>query len=258
MDIKFPLNIGQRYYDIHYKYVLNIFKYLKYNISFVDRGMAFIVTLNGKDFLFDYADTNLEANDLIVTKEKLPTFKFHAETADNVYPFPSVSFYDWDEYKRLRDTIKYNPANDHFSYRTHAYGNARQRRTDVFNMIKPLGNVLTGMIPQSSFFAEINSIRAYIHVGGHHANMCDRSESQMFALGCPVITSYIPDLLPQCATWDSCYIKCADDYSDLTKIIYSVTDEELLKASHRAKWVFENYCTPEAIDKYLKEILCGS
>ena len=255
MDVKFPLNNGQRYWSIHYLYVLNIFKHLKYNISFrdmSDRGNAFIVGLNGKDFLFDYADS------ATVAETSLPTFKFHCNVvSDKVYPFPPVSFYDWDKYEELVKTIKYNPACDHFSYRTQAYGNARERRTTILNMVQPLGNVVTGMIPQNQFFQEISQIKAYIHVDGHHVGMIDRSVSQMFALGCPVITSYKPDLLPYGATWDLCYILVDNDYNNLIPKLSTLKEQNLIAVGERAKYQFKTYCTPQAIDKYLKEIVCG-
>ena len=85
--------------------------------------------------------------------------------------------------------------------------------------------------------------------------MIDRSVSQAFALGCPVITSYKPDLLPFGATWDLCYIKCADDYSNLITTIGLTADSVYEEVAQRAKEQFKRYCTPEAIGKYLEEIV---
>lgn len=256
LDVKFPLNNGQRYWSIHYLYVLNIFKHLKYNISFrdmTDRGNAFIVELNGKEFLFDYADT------ADVAQTTLPVFKFHAEVGSLAYPFPPVSFYDWEKFEHLKKTIKYSTDNNLFSYRTIPYGNARERRSKVLAQLKSdmSETLLSGTVQQEQFFNEISKIRAYIHVPGHHNNMVDRSTIQMFALGCPVITTYIPDLLPYGNTWDNCYIPCMDDYIDLVARAKTAKSDHLIVISERAKTQFDNFCTPKAIDKYLQEIICG-
>jgi len=259
MQVKFPMNVGQKYYDIHYKYLLNIFKYLKYDITMVDRGQAFIVTLNNKDFLIDYADTSEQVNDLSPNKDSLPTFKFHCNVAgNNVYPFPPVSFYDWDAMYRLQSTIKYNPASTLYSYRTRAYGNAIKRRTEVKQILERAfhpNHLLTSIVSQEQFFNEFGQIKCYIHSDGNHLGMIDRSVSQAFALGCPVITSYKPDLLPFGATWDKCYIKCSDDYSDLITKIGLTADSIFIEVAQRAKEQFNKYCTPEAIGKYLEEIV---
>ena len=256
MDVEFPLNVGQRYWNIHFLYVLNIFKHLDWNITYVDRGFignAMVIGLNGKDFLFDYADT------ADVAETTLPIFKFHAEAGSLVYPFPPVSFYDWNKFEALKKSVKYNSDNLHFSYRTLPYGNAKDRRSKVLTQLKNdmSENLLSGMIQQDQFFDEVNKIKAYIHVPGHHNNMVDRSTIQMFALGCPVITTHIPDLLPYGNVWDGAYITCMDDYIDLVSRAKTATKERLISVSEFSKFQFDKFCTPKAIGKYLEEVICG-
>ena len=53
-DIIFPQNSLQRYWDIHYKYLLKLFDYLDCHISFQCRD-DLIVTVDKKDFLFDFS-----------------------------------------------------------------------------------------------------------------------------------------------------------------------------------------------------------
>ena len=123
MEIIFPQYNGQRYWNIHFEYVLNIFKYLKWDIRYEERE-DFRVTINGKDFLFDYFD-NCDA----IPKVDIPVFKFHCkEETSQIYSFPPVSFYNWDEYYQLEKEIKYEPEiGKIISNRQRPYANALER-----------------------------------------------------------------------------------------------------------------------------------
>jgi hypothetical protein len=249
MKIVFPEKRNQRYWNIHYNYVLQIFQNLNYDISYNFVGDAFIVNINGKDYLFDYADSY----EKLITC--LPTFKFHARTNDT-FIFPSVSFDSWNLYESLNTHIKYNPNRECIGNRQRPYGNAKDRRNAVRKLlIDKFGKKVKTEpeLAQMDFIAE--KIKLHVHVPGWCNNMADRATLQMFAVGTPVITTNIPDLRIDGKTWDGCYIQCKDDYSDLLDIIDNVKDKELLKVSEASKEAFRLNCTPKAIDQYLKTVI---
>ena len=251
-DITFPEHVGQPYWNIHFKYVLYIFQELGCDRTY-PKQPGFVILVNRKTILVDYND---DAN--TIPKCDIPIFKFHCtKNIPRVHPFPSVSFCDSNRYKYHLTNLHFNVTSNQICNRQRAYGNAKDRRNNVQAvLIKKYGDrVLTNIVNESTFLNSLTDAKLYIHVPGFCNNMADRATLQMFALGMPTITPHIPDLLPNYQTWDGCYLKCKDEYSDLTDIIDNVTDEELLRVSKASKAKFKEYCTPEAIGKYIQSFL---
>ena len=254
-NIIFPQKKYQRYWKSHYLYVLNILNYLNCTITFEERE-DFILTINGKDFLIDFWDTDQ------VRKSDLPTFKFHcSEETDQVYAFPPISFYDWDQYYQLEKEIQYNPLHNWLiSCRQRPYGNAEQRRQFVQGLLTKNKNlvVLTKIIDQVTYWKEISEIDCAVFVPGQHNNMLDRAHLQYLAFGCYTISPKLPEKLPFGGSFDSGvhYDFCKDDYSDLIYLIelmdpnYNV--DYLLDTGEWAKNMFQNTCTPEAIGRWIE------
>ena len=275
-DVMFPQKTDQRYYDIHFLYVLNIFKYLNCRISYEIRP-DFIVTINGKDFLFDYWD---KAD---VQESSLPTFKFHCEKeTDRVFCFPPVSFYDWDRYYQLEKDIVYDPLQSFLiSSRQRPYGGALKRRIDVQKVLRSMVDdsdrinkehgwvvdeknsmmLLTDIINQEDYWREINDIDIAVFVPGHHNQMIDRGHLQYLAFGCYTISPLLPEILPfnNILVPGVHYAQCKDDYSDLINIIMSKhvnsNQTSYKDTGENAKKLFKKTCTPEAIGKWIQSKL---
>lgn len=246
--IKFP-----RYsnYEDYYKYVLEIFKYIDCDISYVNRP-DFIVSINGKDFLFDFWNHKT----LRFNPDNLPIFKFQTTKSiisSNVIPFPKISFYNWDEYKYLEKQIQYNPRSSIISSRQKIYGNAVDRRTKIQKLLKDsFEHVLTDIINQIDFWKEISQVGIFVCVPGQNNNILDRGQLQQMAFGACTISPHLPEIMPYCPSLDGCYIQCKDDYSDLISIIQNKPSiKELRDIGFRAKQMFQNSCTPEVLGKWI-------
>lgn len=254
-DIVFPSYTGQRYWNIHFEYVLNIFKYLKCTITFKERE-SFIIAINGRDFLIDYSD-----NAFVIPKVDLPIFKFHTlETdLDKVIPFPPVSFHNWDEYYELEKKIEYSPSNDIISNRQRIYGNAIERRTKVQTILKNLlmpSFLKTDEIPQTKYWEEINELGLSIHAPGYSNHILDRGQLQYMAFGMCTLSPYLPEQLPLSMSMTNTYIPLDEDFSNLSWHIInknnSLKNLEMLKSTgDNAKKVFKSTCTPEAIGDWI-------
>jgi hypothetical protein len=242
-DIIFPQHTNQRYWEIHYKYVLNIFRYLKCDIQYQERP-DFIVTINKKDFFFDYGDSSE------VWKIDLPIFKFHCHEENNqVLDFPPVSFYNWEQYYQLEKEIKYNPYESNLiSFRQKAYARSFERREHiqkvlVINFSKKL---LSSIINQIDYWRDINRIKIAVFVPGWCNNMIDRGQLQYMGFGCCTISPNLPEKLPFNNN------QCKDDYSDLIETLNNKSFEIwYTKIGKAAKSLFQKTCTPEAIGEWI-------
>jgi len=246
--IIFPEFRNQRYWRIHFEYVLNIFKYLKCDILYQNRAQDFIVTIDGQDFFFDHADyTNVERKDF-----NLPTFKFHCLNSSNA--FSPVSFGDWDQYYSLKDKLTYNGVG-YLTSRQRPYAGALQRRTDVQNLLKKHFKVQTVLLDQKLYLKEVSRILTSVFVPGYCNNMLDRAQFQYMALGCATISPNLPEMLPfnQVLIPGKHYIRCKDDYSDLVDIVKGAAcEQDYLKGiGNNAKKLFEETSTPEKLGEWI-------
>jgi hypothetical protein len=260
-SVIFPQHNGQRYYAIHYLYVLNILKYLNCNITFRE-GLdidttAFKCSIDGKNFVFDFGDSS-EVRDL----GDFPVFKFHTKLTDmKVIPFPPVSFYDWQQYNWLSKQIYYIPTiSSEISCRQRPYAGALERRIKVQKLLRDnfKDDVLTDIIDQVKYWREINEIESSVFVPGQNNNMLDRGHLQYLAFGCYTISPYLPEILPynRLIVPGVHYCQCKDDYSDLIDIIMqkklNSNQTEYKEIGENAKKLFQETCTPEAIGKWIQ------
>lgn len=250
-SITFPNNIGQKYYNTHYTYVLNIFKDMGCVISFEDRN-GFIVTINDKPFLFDFADTPVPA------ECSLPMFKMHCimET-DGIHAFSPMSFMDWEGFREFSGIIRYEAKGDRISFRQRAYGNAKERRERVRKaLLGRFGSVLEGVIAQKDYWYEINSTFIAVFVPGWCNTMVDRAQFQYMALGCCTISPRLPEILPFGKSFvpNEHYIMCKEDYSDLPDLIdfYRCCRDTCVDIGNNARKLFMETSTPYALCKWIE------
>ena len=259
LEIVFPKNIGQRYYDIHYKFVLNLFKgsHVTFDNFFEDGFNEIIIEINGKICLINFSDFGRE------TTLGGDLFKMHFKDSDRGYPFTPVSFYDWDWYERIGKFLKYK-AEGFISSRQRAYAGAKERRDYVQRLLAnycgPLDYIpLFHMVDQKRYFNEVEDILVAVCVPGANNNMLDRGQLQYMGLGACTISPLLPEILPfnkQLIPMEH-YICCQDDYADLEDWINYCKDHqsECIEIGMNAKKLFQETCTPNAVEKWVKECL---
>ena len=255
--IIFPVFNNQRYWEIHYKYLLSIFTYLNCDITFranldID-STSFFVIINNEKFIIDFADSS--------EYRKLgngePIFKFHTkkEDLDKVIPFPPVSFYDWAEFYKLENEIKYN-ASGYVTSRQRPYCGALERRLKVQYLLKRCYlDVQTNLLEQVDYWKEISNIGVSVFVPGQNNNIYDRGHAQYLAFGCATISPFLPEVLPfnTPITANVHYIRCMPNYDDLVKLIQDVEKQRdyLLTVGKYAKELFTRTSTPEKLGEWI-------
>jgi|TARA_R110000822_G_scaffold35431_1_gene99892 hypothetical protein len=269
-SIKFPSkylgngDIG----NLHFKFAKTLLSSLsEFNVIDDDNNKdeslwpSFII--DNKIIMFDYQDFkslhhNYKYSDICLKTQYTDKMK----DITNVFPWSQISFNDWPGYFKLRKEIKYSAKTDLVLNNQKPYGNAKGRRDTVRLMLKGKygSNVsATYDLPQNKFFEQINDCLVYVHVPGYSNNMFDRAHGQMFGFGCCLITTEIPNTLPNNLKPipGTHYLKCKDDYSDLINLIEWCKKNrvECIKIGNNAQQLFDESLTPDAMNKHLKKIL---
>ena len=253
LKVKFPAFKAQRYYKIHFQYLLDIFKHTQCDISFYDReDDQLIVFINGKEIEFNYWDDISK-----YSENNILTFKFHCEGRNSkAIPFTPVSFYDWAGYTTLESAIRYK-AVGRISYRQRAYGNAVERRKKVLELLKQrCVNLSYVLLPQLDYWKDIGNCSVAVFVPGYSNNILDRAQLQYMFLGCATISPHLPEQLPfNRNIWPGGhYIQCKDDYSDLIEKIEWCKDnkEKCKEIGKNAKELTQFTSTPHNLVNWIK------
>ncbi len=268
--ILFPKEENQKYYKIHYQYILNLFKRcgidIEYTIIPEINETAFKCFIDGKEIIFDFADKGKSTQSVHNQYKYIFVFHYYLEEClpwNNFYPFVPVSFHDWNVYNELSMFQKITGC-EKITCRQRPYGDAIQRRqivqsflADEFN-----GKFDNNIINQYEFLKEAHNDIISICVPGHHNNMIDRGQLQYIALGGITISPRIPEIFPyqKKLISNEHYIRCSDGYEDLIDIIkyYQENDfNTLLQISENCKSFFSKYCTPINLIKYIDEVING-
>lgn len=215
----------------------------------VEAGPNFVFYYEDRPINIDYSDHH----DVFQSRHypTAPTFKFHCGLSlpGNVFPFYPVSFYDWEQYFQLCDTIKYGAAGI-VTCRQRPYGNAVKRRQAVQ---KGFPRYATTLLPQVDYWREINKISSAVFVPGAREDMLDRGQFQYMAFGACTISPRINDNFPMPLIPDVHYICCDDSYNNLHEKIDWVKSNpnEAKDIGENAQRYFQDYCTPQALWQYL-------
>jgi hypothetical protein len=260
MICKFPLKTNQRYYEVHYKYVLNVLTKgfdVKFEKGLDIDDLRFKCIIDEKEVVFDFADSSSDIRLDLAEKSKA-YFKFHLKKEDyknNVYPFPSVSFYDWVEFQRLSGSINYTCNSEVVLNNQRAWGGATLRRTMVKNILSPLKADFS-MTDQKTFWNKFNNCLTYVHVPGQNNNMCDRATLQAFGLGAAIITTEFNECLPFGLEFipNIDYVCVKNDWSDLIQKIDWVkgNKDKAIQMGLNAKNKFMQSCIPEKINEWVR------
>ncbi len=277
MKIKFPLKREQRYYDLHFRYMLGIFAALGWEVEYFEDDSPqdktyFKMYCNNKPMIVDFSDYGLE----YLGDE--PCLRFHAHAGDksNIIPFAPGSFWDWGQYAEMESQIKYN-AEGLVLHNQRPHCNNTERRNYVRRMVEDwcdktpgervkgqscTGRVLNGANTEwhgcaGKYWLSMNNCLVSIHVPGQNNNMLDSAQLQLMGFGVCTISPNLPDLLPfgKQPLGFVHYIPCKDDYSDLREIIDRCFGNKGVcrNIGKDAKELFKSTCTPQAIGKWMEE-----
>ncbi len=268
LNIKFPNKysghgkIGQ----LHYTFAKNLLSYMpnvKLSLVDINSDLWPSFLLNEKSIMFDYQDfKTLHSNFKNVNLCFKTQYTDDLSNIKNVFPWSQISFFDWDYFYKFRKTIKYNASRNIILNNQRPYGNATERRIYVQGVLKDKYSedvLINYDLPQDTFLSNINQCLTYVHVPGYSNNMIDRAHVQMFAMGCCVITTEIPNIFPNNLKPipNIHYIKCKDDYSDLIELIEWCKDnrKKCIEIGDNAKELFDLTLLPSSIEKQIKQLI---
>jgi hypothetical protein len=266
VQVVFPKDTGNiHYYNIHYRYLIELFKYAKCNITYkeipeIDR-VRLLCYIDNKEVVFDFSDNCLDYLEI-----KGNYFKFHysnlVKYPSNIKPFSPISLYNWTGYyDNYSSSIKYQCNSDIILCNQRPYGNALNRRSGVFNILKEKygKQVDTTITSQVDFWNKVSDCLVYVHVPGFNNNMIDRTTLELMFLGCCMITPSLPEKLPYDISLleGVHYIKCNDNYSDLIDQIEwcKLNRDKCIEIGNNAKTLCNVYLSPERCLNWIKENL---
>lgn len=260
MKVLFPADTGQRYYNIHFRSVLNVLQYCGADITLdvisTNADLLFFCRIDDRWIGFDFSDAGLWR-----APSSIPIFKFHHrrdERFANVYPFSPVSFYDWEQFDLLRRQVVYDPAGRAtIAMRQRPHGNAERRRSDVMARLSAAyGQRFAGsQLSQTEFWHDVGQVRLSVCVPGQNNNMLDRGQLQYMAFGAATVSPELPEVLPFWEVLDGCYVSCSDSYDDLCSVIDGAGDETLREVGRKAAALFARTSTPERLVEWIDRCL---
>lgn len=255
------------YYSTFVDYFKKILEYLSipFQVDGKARSCYFVVKIEGKPIVFNFSDF-YEIPDVDKYENY---FKFHYSKQEHgkyksIYPFSPVSFYNWREYSELEKEINYNKKGSLILNIQRSYGNAKQRRDYVRNILRKQYGSLCIMDPifnQERYWKLINECLVHVFVPGARNDILDRAHLQYLAFGCCTIAPKINDILPYDREIEPGvhYVECLSDYSDLVnKIEWCKNNRDICAEIGRsAKKLFEEVCLPSKLWNWvLEKILC--
>jgi len=270
MKVYFPKDVGQKYYHAHYKFVYDLLKSMNLDVELYKqehlRAGCFILKINGKRILIDFWDLSKLVED---TDDFDACFKFHysreyCDENKNVYPLCPISFYDWDEYSRLEKEIKYKCNTDLILNSQIIQHRKDKKRADIREILRDkYGDLVdTKITSQQDFWMKINSCLISVCVPTQRKDILDRGQFQYMAFGACTISPRLKITLPYMKPLKPGvhYIECADDYSDLIKIIEWCKEHRIacIQIGKNAKRLFSETSTPSAIWRWMCMVLKGN
>jgi hypothetical protein len=252
----------QSYYEAYVWYVRNIL--LDEGISIDYKGQAkfnyFEMVLDGKLKFIDYSNFH---NTYKFSGKDYYKFQWNKDKHKNAFSFTKLSFFDWDQYRKLKEQICYICNSDVIISMQRPRAGAKERRTFVQEFMKKRydKNFVTEFVPkQIDFWNTINDCLVHVCVPGARNDILDRGQLQCMAFGCctisPVLTDGVAwnrDLEPSVH-----YIACKNDYSDLIeKVEWCKQNRQIcIEIGQNAKKLFEETSTPAKLVQWLLEEKC--
>jgi len=297
MNIEFPEKrtdgdwqiLFHRYYnllnehDLHFPYVLNMFKYVNANIVYFNpaksKNWKFIrplrsrskleMIIDGKNVLFEFGDYDWEASSSVPLANKFDAiFVVHwfddiHNGVNNIFPLCPVNFTDWSLFEELRKNVVYAPTKDklilHNQRPMDDDGRREKGRNLIIEHYPSQFDVTFYEKDQRRFFMNLNDALVSVHVPGCREDILDRGQTQMFGLGACTISPYMKEKIAgniEIEAWKH-YVPCQPDLSDLVnKIEWCKANVDRCKEiGDNAKELFYNYIHPFKLVKWISACL---
>jgi len=175
-------------------------------------------------------------------------------------PFPTVSFYDWGQARRLAEDPPIGTGNQVWM-RQKDYGTAKTLRGEVRErLLAAFPDTRVGVLPQDHYWSRASECAVLVHVPGAYIGSLDRGIWQQMAMGtCVVCPRIHDDLLPfnDHIRAGIHYLPCADDFSDVTEVVrIALADQKgRKKVGRNARNLFWRRGTPETIESWVLECI---
>lgn len=263
----FPKNEGQRYWKMHYAYVLNSLKAAGFEVRFKAglevAGSRFKVEVYGREIVIDFRDF-FDVGDAV--HSDLPYFKFHRNAElrakyKNVFPLGPISVDDWPTFLKIRSNGQYTAKGRTIMNNQRAYGDAVTRRKKVkTDLTRKFGGRLDARFHrQGEFWRRGLDCLVSVCVPGARNDILDRGQVQFMGLGiCTISPELVCELpyeqMPQPGVH---YITCDPGYRDLAEKIRWCEEhrEECVEIGKAARELFDRCCLPKAKWEYVRQVL---
>ena len=267
MKILFPRDIGQKYYGAHYKFLLNILKFVDVDIELCDpepRSVGgFVIVIDNKRILIDFWNflESVEDSDNFDICFKYEYSSDYCAQHKNIYPMSKTSFHDWGDYFKLRKVIEYKCNTNIILNNQRPRHGALERRLKVRKMLQDKygGLIDTEISNKIEFWMKINSCLVSVCVPGQRNDSLDRGQFQYMAFGACTVSPNLSMVLPYMEPLEPGvhYIKCADDYSDLIEKVEWCKEHraQCVEIGNNAKKLFWETCIPSAIWEWMCIVL---
>ena len=267
MKILFPRDIGQKYYGAHYRFLLNILKFMDLDIELCDPeprpSGGFVIRIDNKRILIDFWNflESVEDSDNFDICFKYEYTNDYCAQHENIYPMSKTSFHDWEQYFMLKEQIKYSCNSDRILNNQRARHGAKYRRADVRKLLQAkYGNLMDfDLSDQIRFWEKINDCLISVCVPGQRNDSLDRGQFQYMAFGACTVSPNLSMVLPYMEPLEAGvhYVKCADDYSDLIEKIEWCKEHraQCVEIGNNAKKLFWETCIPSAIWEWMEGII---
>jgi len=256
---------GQRYYDTHYKFVIELMKAAGIEVKLYHdkrKGRGFVMRYKDKRVLIDFGDHLTVADDYSNFDAQFRfhySYKRHKELR-NTFPLTPISFYDWDEYFNLQRVLRYNADGMILSNQRPGAAALKRRKFVQYRLIDWFGGqVDTSFTDKRTFWKKVNRCLVSVCVPGARNDILDRGQFQYMAFGACTISPPLDIVLPY---WTELkpgehYIACREDYSDILNVIESCINdrEKCLRVGSQAKRLFLSCCTPSRVVEWLNHCL---
>lgn len=259
-----PLDKDQRYYYSHYRFFYELALDAGVNIYPYDSsrdGRGFEIKFKDMKALIDFGDHLSLAEDIDSFDI---AFKYHYSkerhsAAQRLYPLTPISFYDWDEYRKLEKNITYRCNANTVLNNQKPGAAAERRRLEVQALLcRAYGRHADIRITSRRlFWYKINHCLVSVCVPGARDNILDRGQFQYMAFGACTISPKLDITLP---FWeepkpDIHYIECKTDYSNLIEKIEECRKDRnrCIELGRQAKNLFLKTSIPERIWSWINE-----
>lgn len=289
--LRFPKEYSDiRYAPVHYEFFIKYAEMAGFEVNkvekslnrtfgddivYTDGNLGFACCINKKQFYVNISDQYTHESQSFYMKNfpNILYFKYQKSEIlnDNSIALgPPICFNSFsnhqnmnniEEYFKLRDSFIFSPANKVLC-KQRPYGGALNRRKKVQSIIMRNFkdyDINFSQINQVGFWKTSQNCLTSVCVPGHRNNMVDRGHMELLGLGVCTISPNLDTIFcyNKMLEPDVHYIRCKDDYSDLTEKIEMIQkDKKLCKqVGDNARDFFDSYYKPEKYFQWIESCL---